>query len=237
MSERPNPDFQPTPETPAPVDVVGRQVASARRRRFIKMGAGVVPVALTLSSRPVLATNSQGKCFSASAWGSVQTLVGTNASTYTRKANNAPTVTCYTRAQWIEKYRYNNTDYSRCEGWRKNSINCADLKVSTVSKYTVGTACGNSSGTAGIPGNVTVWAALTGNYSNAKKAMLVAWLNYRVSGTTKTDVCVIDTFSTNQLTKLGNIVASGQGIGPDGKQWYAADVEKYLYDNFIGRLS
>ncbi|MFT7722601.1 MAG: hypothetical protein QM788_07190 [Roseateles sp.] len=237
MSEHQPNDSQPAPGAPAHVDVSARQAASERRRRFIKMGAGVVPVALTLSSRPVLATNSQGKCFSASAWGSVQTLVGTNASQYTRKAAAAPTVTCYTLAQWVAKYRTGKTDYASCDGWRKNSISCADLKVSTVKKYTVGSACGSANGTAGIGKNVKIWDALTGNYSAAQKAMLVAWLNYRISNTTKTDVCVIDTFSSNQLTTLGNIVAAGSGKGPDGKTWYAEDVRRYLESNFIGRLS
>lgn len=238
MSEHPSNESQATPEAPCNVDAAARQVASERRRRFIKAGAGVIPVALTLNSRPVLATNAKGKCFSASAWGSVQTLVNTNASTYTRKAANAPVVTCYTLAQWIAKYKnVYNVEYTTCDGWKKNSISCADLRVSTVSKYTVGSVCGSSSGTAGFGKDVTVWSVLTGNYSDVKKQMLVAWLNFRISSTTRTDVCVIDTFSSNQLTILGNIVAAGSGKGPDGKTWYAADVKRYLEDNFIGRLT
>jgi len=65
----------------------------------------------------------------------------------------------------------------------------------------------------------------------------VAWLNFRISTTTKTDVCVIDSFSSNQLTALGNIVKAGGGKGPDGKLWTPNDVKNYLHTNYIGRLS
>lgn len=235
MSERQTSDPQSTPQAPAPVDAsASGSLASARRRRFIKAGAGVIPVALTLNSRPVLAT-TQGKCFSASAWGSVQTLVGTNASQYTRKAAKAPTVNCYTKTEWCAKDGYGNPT---CGGWKISAISCADLKLATVKAYTVSKACGTSGGTAGIAGNTSVWNALTGkSCSDAQKAVLVAWLNYRISSTTSTDVCVIDSFSTNQLTMLGNIVAMGGAKGPDGKWWTSTDVKNYLHNNYIGRLS
>ncbi|MEO6277169.1 hypothetical protein [Roseateles sp.] len=233
MSERQIHDPQSTPQAPAPVDASAGELASVRRRRFIKAGAGVIPVALTLSSRPVLAT-TQGKCFSASAWGSIQTLVGTNASQYTRKASKAPTVNCYTKAEWCATSNGNPT----CAGWKVSSISCANLQLNTVKAYNVTKACGTSSGTAGVGGNTSVWTALTGNScSDAQKAVLVAWLNFRISTTTSTDVCVIDSFSSNQLTTLGNIVRTGGGTGPDGKQWSPTNVKDYLHNNYIGRLS
>jgi len=234
MSERHLPDQQPTPQAPAPVDASAGDLASARRRRFIKAGAGVIPVALTLNSRPVLAT-SQGKCFSASAWGSIQTLVGTNASQYTRKATKAPTVNCYTKTEWCAKDTSGNPT---CGGWKISAISCADLKLATVKAYTVTKACGTSGGTAGVAGANSVWTMLTGTAcSDAQKAVLVAWLNFRISTTTSTDVCVIDSFSSNQLTTLGNIVKNGGGTGPDGKQWSTTNVKDYLHNNYIGRLS
>lgn len=234
MSERPINDPQPTPQVPAHVDASAGDLASARRRRFIKAGAGVIPVALTLTSRPVLAT-SQGKCFSASAWGSIQTLVNTTASQYTRKAAKAPTVTCYTRSEWCGVSGGSST----CYGWKANSISCPDLKTTTIRKYTVGNACGNtSSKTAGLSPTLSCLSVLNStSYSAPQKAVLVAWLNYRISGTTNTDVCVIDTFSTNQLKTLSNIVAAGGGVGPDGKYWSPTDVQNYLHNNFIGRLT
>ncbi len=235
MSERQINDPQSTPQAPAPVDASANALASARRRRLIKMGAGVIPVALTLSSRPVLAT-SQGKCFSASAWGSIQTLVGTAASQYVRKANNAPTVSCFTLSEWCGKSGSNPT----CTGWKANSINCANLNMSTVMAYTVGKACGNTTGpTAGMAQNLSCWTVLTSSsgYSQPQKAILIAWLNYRISGTTNTDVCVIDSFSTNQLVTLSNIVKNNGGTGPDGKPWTPAGVQTYLHNNFIGRLT
>jgi len=233
MSERPIHDPQSTPQASTPVDASAGNLGSARRRRLIKMGAGVIPVALTLNSRPVLAT-TQGKCFSASAWGSIQTLVGTNASQYARKSTNAPTVSCYTKAEWCATSNGNPT----CAGWKVSSISCANLALATVKSYTVSKACGSSGGTAGFNGGNSVWTMLNSpNYSDAQKAVLVAWLNFRISTTTKTDVCVIDSFSSNQLTALGNIVKAGGGKGPDGKLWTPNDVKNYLHINYIGRLS
>ncbi|PZP30178.1 MAG: hypothetical protein DI603_15580 [Roseateles depolymerans] len=239
MSDHPINDPQPTPSAPVSVDASAPDLASARRRRFIKMGAGVIPVALTLSSRPVLATNSQGKCFSASAWGSIQTLIGTNASQYTRKANNAPTVTCYTLAEWIAKA---SSTKASCGGWKITAISCADLSLTTVKKYSVYKACGSTGGTGGVGSSYSVWDMLSDSHptvrcSSAQKSLLVAWLNFRISGATRTDVCVIDSFSTNQLTLLGNIVAGTASRGPDGRIWTAADVQTYLERNYIGRLS
>jgi hypothetical protein len=233
MSEHQPNDPQPTPDAPVSVDVSARTLASARRRRFIKMGTGVIPVALTLASRPVLAT-SQGKCFSASAWGSIQTLVGTNASQYTRKASKAPTVTCYSKTEWCAVDVYGKPT---CAGWQVTAISCANLNLSTVRGYKVSQACGSSSGTAGVAGTNSVWDMLTGSTCSApQKAMLVAWLNYKISGVTSTDVCVIDSFTTNQLTALGNLVPNG-GTGPDGKPWTPAMVQDYLDKNYIGRLT
>lgn len=239
MSEHPINDPQPTPGAPVSVDVSAADLASARRRRFIKMGAGVIPVALTLTSRPVLATNSQGKCFSASAWGSIQTLIGTNASQYTRKASKAPLVTCYTKAEWITKA---NSSTAACGGWKITSISCTNLSLTEVKKYTVYKACGSTGGTGGVGSSYSVWDMLADSHptvrcSDPQKALLVAWLNFRISGTTRTDVCVIDSFSTNQLTLLGDIVAGKSSRGPDGRIWTAVDVQNYLANNFIGRLS
>ncbi|MDY0747260.1 hypothetical protein SNE35_22330 [Paucibacter sp. R3-3] len=232
MSERPNTDAQSVPATPA----------SARRRRFIKGGAGLIPVALTLNSRPVLATTTttaNGQCFSASAWGSMQALA-TNASQYTRLVNSGrvTTVACYDRATWCGKQTVNKVDYATCTGWKANRINCADLTLAKVKNYTVGQACGNSAGTAGIGGTVTCWDVVSGaaGCSQAQQAVIVAWLNCQITTTTNTETCVLDTYLKNQLTTLGNCVPNG-GIGPDGKTWRAVDVLNYLQNNKIGKVS
>jgi hypothetical protein len=236
MSERQIHDPQSTPPAPTPVDASAAGLASARRRRLIKMGAGAIPVALTLSSRPVLAT-SQGKCFSASAWGSIQN-VATTASTYTRKSTKAPTVTCYTKTEWCATTTGTSSGTPTCGGWKVAAISCSTS--SAVKNYTVTKACGTSAGTAGVVGTKLIWERLNASDTSCtphQKAMLVAWLNFRISGTTSTDVCVIDSFSSNQLTTLGNIVASGSGTGPDGKTWSKDNVKDYLDKNYIGRLT
>jgi hypothetical protein len=85
---------------------------------------------------------------------------------------------------------------------------------------------------------LSCWTVLTSSsYTSPQKAVLIAWLNYRISGTTNTDVCVIDTFSSNQLVTLSSIVANNGGKGPDGKVWTPNDVQTYLHNNFIGRLT
>ena len=232
MSERPNTDLQSAPAT----------LASTRRRRFIKGGAGLIPVALTLNSRPVLATTAttaNGQCFSASAWGSIQGLA-TNASQYTRLVNSGrvTTVTCYDRGTWCGKQTISKVDYATCTGWTANRISCADLKLDTIKKYTVAQVCGNPAGTAGIGGTVKCWDVVSGaaGCSQAQQSVIVAWLNCQITTTTNTETCVLDTYLKNQLTTLGNCVPSG-GTGPDGKIWQAQDVLNYLQNNKIGKVS
>jgi hypothetical protein len=246
MSERQINDPQSTPQAPASVDAsAASALASARRRRFIKGGAGLIPVALTLNSRPVLATSSNGACFSASAWGSIQGLAATT-SQYVRQSGRAQQVTCYTKAEWCGKAsawdskNKKNRDKATCGGWMVTKISCADAWLDTVKTYTVAKACGGTASAGGLAGGASAWDCLTATASTdqakAQQALLVAWLNCQISQTTRTDVCVIDTFNTNQLTILSNCVASGSAgaKGPDGKTWTATMVLNYLQKNFIG---
>lgn len=221
MSERQIHDPQSTPEAPAGAAAAADQLASARRRRFIKMGAGAVPVGLTLASRPVLATN----CMSASAWGS--TLGATTTSQYAR-ARQTGISGVWTLTDW-------KRSSPACSGWSNTALGCdTATKRST---YQVGTLCGTSI-PAGLLTTTPVWNVLNGTSTTVsakfQRAMLVAWLNYKISSSVRT--CVTDPTrpSWNQLTALGQITTSG-GKGPDGKWWTQQTVIDYLFNNYVSR--
>lgn len=226
MSERHINDPQPTPQAPAFVDAAAQQLASARRRSFIKMGSGIVPVAMTLSSRPVMATN----CMTASAWGSTMGGTVTNTSSYARASAKSTLISgAYTLASWKG---VNTAGSPNCAGWA--SVPCTT--TSAVQSYTLQTLCGG--GTAGLAANTKVWDVLvtttTDVTSKYRRAMCVAWLNFKVSSSVS--VCVKDPARStyNALTILGAIGAAG-GTGPDGKVWSQQNVIDYLSANYISR--
>lgn len=216
MSERQINDPQPAPQAPASVDLAAQQLASARRRRFIKMGAGAVPVALTLASRPVMATN----CMSASAWGSNMGVTTTSQYAHARKVLISGT---YTLTTWKT---------AGCGGWTSTAITANSKRYDT---YTVTDLCGTNipKGTKAIAGNSVVSTILKdSSYSEFQRAMLVAWLNYKVSSSVQS--CVVDSTrpSVNQLAVVGAIPTIG-GTGPDGKFWTQAKVVDYLTANYL----
>lgn len=231
MSERPINDPQSTPQAPASVDASAQQLASARRRHFIKMGSGIVPVALTLSSRPVMATN----CMTASAWGSTMGGTVTNTSSYARASAKSTLISgAFTLSQWKAVDTSTTPNKAACGGWKNASINCTTL--TSVKSYTVQSLCGG--GTAGLAGTTKVWDVLvttgTDVTSKYRRAMCVAWLNLKVSSSVA--ACVKDPARStyNALTILGAI-GSGGGTGPDGRTWSQQNVIDYLYANYISR--
>lgn len=235
MSERQINDPQSTPQAPASVDAAARQLASARRRRFIKMGGAVVPTALTLASRPVMAWH----CNTASTWGSVQ---GLNNSAYARSRQENVTWIVdetYTVANWVA-----NTGRGGLASlpWTLTPLSCStDPKVSKFyQNYTVAQLLSpDSASIYGITDTSdSVWRILkndtkypikAGNTSNEfTRLMLAAWLNYRVLSSTL-DRCLKPTKTTNTLVKLG----SRTFVGPTGKRWYEAEVITYLKGNYV----
>lgn len=231
MSERQINDPQSTPQAPAPVDVAAHQLASARRRRFIKMGSGIVPVAMTLASRPVMATN----CMTASAWGSTMGGTVTGTSSYTRALAKTTVISgAYTLNQWKAVRTTVTPNTATCGGWKNTAISCTTLD--SVKLYTVQSLCGG--GTAGLTGTNKVWDVLTSTgtdvTSKYKRAMCVAWLNLKVSSTVA--ACVKDPMRStyNALAILGAI-GTGGGVGPDGRTWSQQNVIDYLYANYISR--
>lgn len=239
MSERQINDPQSAPTVPTPVDATARQLASARRRRFIKLGGAAVPTALTLASRPVMAWH----CNTASTWGSAQ---GMSNSSYTRSQDTTrlfPDET-YTLSCWLNNTTRANLS-SNPWGRAPLSRNTTSSSSSTYYKnYTVAQLLsGMSASILGVSTADTVWSILNGTpkklASNGtlvggsstcgefQKLMLVAWLNFRVLNSTL-NKCLMPG-QTNSLVKMG----IAQYVGPTGATWSQADVVKYLKQNWI----
>ncbi len=241
MSERQINDPQSTPQAPASVDASARQLASARRRRFIKLGGAAVPTALTLASRPVMAWH----CNTASTWGSAQ---GMSNSSYTRSQDATrlfPDET-YTTTCWLN----NSTRATlNTNPWAQSPLSCNTTDMSKATHYKFYTVAQLLAGTGATITNVstadTVWSILNGTSQKPKtpfdgtfvpgtstcgefqKLMLVAWLNFRVLNSTL-NKCLMPG-ATNALVKLGNTTY----VGPTGVQWDQPTVIKYLKKNFV----
>lgn len=245
MSERQINDPQSTPQAPASVDASARQLASARRRRFIKLGGAAVPTALTLASRPVMAWH----CNTASTWGSAQ---GQSNSSYTRSQDATrlfPDET-YTTSCWI-----NNSARATLGGnpWGLTPLSCDTnpahykqanyFKNYTVTQLLAGTG---ASGITGISTGDTVWSILNGTAQQTdpvkgygyfvpgtstcgefQKLMLVAWLNLKVQSAVLNQ-CLVPG-STNVLVNMSTV----NYIGPTGAKWDQATIVTYLKKNFI----
>ncbi|MFN3862141.1 MAG: hypothetical protein ACK4R2_11805 [Roseateles sp.] len=220
MSEHPSKDSQPTVGAPTSVDVSAQQLASARRRRFIKMGAGAVPVAMTLASRPVMATN----CITASAWGSVQGLVGT--SQYNRAISKKVVISgAYTLSAW-------SNSSNICAGW--NTLGCNTTNKRT--NYRLSTLLNGSgvTSTAGLSdGTLKVWTILTSpnTYTTYQRTMIAAWLNWRISTTSQACLASTTDSTVNRLIDLGSIPPAGTRLW--GKMWQQADAVTYLTSNYL----
>lgn len=242
MSERQINDPQPTPQALASVDASVRQLASARRRRFIKLGGAAVPTALTLASRPVMAWH----CNTASTWGSAQ---GMSNSSYTRSqdATRLFQDETYTTACWLNN---SGRSYLSSSPWTRSPLSCSTVstnskyyKAYTVGQLLSGTTC---SGILGVNNNDCVWHILNGvakkpastpfsggfvagssSCGEFQKLMLVAWLNYKVLNSTLTK-CLAPG-STNVLVKM----SSASYVGPTGAMWDQATIIKYLKKNFV----
>jgi hypothetical protein len=229
MSEHPSNDSLPTPEASAFVDVSAHALASARRRRFLKVGTGVVPVALTLASRPVMAT----QCLSASAWGSFQGLAVNN-SQYTRLQKKSVKLSgTYSLSAWCGV----NGSTPSCSGWARIPSCTSSTGIKA---YAVSSLCAGVTIPTGLTGSLKVWDVLTKKvggtyaYSSYQRSMVCAWLNYRSQASGTVSRCVVDsTRGLNQLNLLSAIPSGGTGKGPDGKPWSQDKVITYLQTNWL----
>lgn len=223
MSSLNDPDLTPARHTP-----------SQRRRRLIKLGAGSVPVALTLASRPVFAAS---QCNTTSAWGSAILMNG-GASVRARATSTQLTASGWTmRAitgnlaqtgvgggippwQVIYNQRYNGTQH---DGLTDSQYAQMHLLVSDVFP-------GGLSGYAGTP--TTVYDVLLAN-SNTKDfvpCLLAARIN-ALYGSASISQCLSNQKGEDLLAQM----ATGQFLPSNGgsTSWNKDDIILYLLKNSI----
>ena len=219
------------PATPATPDrpVEGRASASsadarfASRRRLLKAGATGVPVALTLTSRPVLAWH----CNTASAWGSAQ--MTPNQSTTARNAANQLADNTWSITDW----QNNSTGVVGTYPWVKLGTQSSTNGVTSNSKkYTIASLFSNTGGTypTGLMGTDTVWDKIM-NGSTFQKYMIVAKLNAKLIPSVAT---CLKSDGVDQLQYM--LDGSYAPSNLKGTQtWGQGQIQTYLYENYIVR--
>ena len=188
MSERPINDSQPTPQAQAPVDAAARQLASARRRNFLKIGGAAVPTVLTLASRPVMAWD----CNTASMWGSVQGISTAHSSFLRARVKVGAKSTyfadeTYTKANWCA----NSTRAGLATPWGALGValgkpagwtDFKSLKISNVVPSPI----------FGVTLSNNLWSYLNAGADEYGYLMVVAWLNYVTLGQTGTGCWLVE---------------------------------------------
>lgn len=235
MSERQINDPQSTPQAPTPVDAAA-QLASARRRRFLKIGGAAVPTALTLASRPVMAWD----CNTASMWGSVQGISLAHSSYLRSQVKTGVKQSLwadetYTKANWCGNTSRTGLPASpwvalgsalgKPAGWNAfKSLVISDVVPSPIFGVTLSN---------------NLWNYLNAGADEYGYLMVVAWLNYVTLGKTGTilglEKC-LKPQSTVSLTWMGT--AGGTTVtGPDGRAWNRQRVIDYLKANYVARAA
>ena len=219
-------DDQPPLQSKAP---------SSSRRRLIKLGAGAVPVALTLASRPVFAA---GTCNTTSAWGSAILRNGVS-SVQARAALTAVPDPVWSLSQllndmsvtgvgggtnpWTKIYNQNFPGASVPAGQTKSTVAQAKLKVSTL--FPLGVSAYHDTAD-----NVFAYLQAHKSTSNFVTAMLVARINY-IFGGTGVSQCLT---SSQDPDVLG---AMALGRFPSGSSsnssWTTTNILDYLSKNGI----
>jgi hypothetical protein len=220
-----------TPQSSATPTPVAGSVVSQRRRRFIQ--AGVVPIGLTLASRPAMAWH----CNSTSAWGSAILRDG-GASVKARAAaavveNNE----CWFVTNWtnntgrgqvlngVKPWTCVNPKFFRSKSASDVAYAQANLKVSQL----------YPGGLSGVSGTKKVFevVAASGTYG---AAMCVARLNVLLAGTggAKIAQCTV-TSAGDMLDQMAK--PNFKPSNSSGAAWTTGQIQQYLSDNYIARVS
>ncbi len=215
-----------TPQSSATPAPAAGSVVSQRRRRFIQ--AGVVPVGLTLASRPAMAWH----CNTTSAWGSAVLRNG-GASVQARAdlavINNTE---CWTITNWN-----NNSGRSSVRGgtapwtlvintWYAGKSLSYARNALTVAKVYPG-------GLKNVASTAKVSDLLKNDPAGYGTMMLVARLNTLFAGNNVAQ-CVVSSTGQDMLVQMAS-------QGPDvfkpanstGAAWTATDFRNYLYGNWL----
>nr|WP_316639028.1 hypothetical protein [uncultured Roseateles sp.] len=198
----------------------------ARRRRFIKLGASAVPVAMTLASRPVMAW----ECHTTSAWGSAQ-LTNMTGSAKTRLDDTAVhSAECWYVTDWM-------SSSSTAPCWRALTTKCygsskscdygrSNCKISDIFPL----------GLSGVsnPTTKTAYSIITGTDAFAK-AITVARLNSIYgAGASNITLCVF-TNGKDQIQEMARLGALYAPPNNTGVTWSKTDITTYLYNSWIAR--
>lgn len=226
------PQVPDSPDTPDPHDEAGPlpgadAARQQRRRLLLRAGAGVVPVTLTLASRPVRAWH----CNTSSAWGSAQ--VNPNASTTAR--NEAKDLDDET---WtIYNWKTNTTRAGLSYPWSKVKTKWGFSSTSTAkSSLTVSQVFG-ATAPSGLAAGDKIFKLLNDQtnsggprtVSDFQKYMIVAKLNAtfipNVASCLKSN-------GTDQLAEMIDGTYQPSNIHTTGP-WSQATIMQYLTDNWI----
>jgi hypothetical protein len=234
VSEQTDSSSADTAHLTASAEAAATRARFERRRRLLKVGAGAAPVALTLSSRPVLAWH----CNTASAWGSAQMLP--NQSTTARNSVTQLSDDTWTVTNWCTNSTGIGTlglPWSKLAGKPIESpltLYGTGLKAGTprnafVAGYTCTTLFGSSPLPAGCTGGQTVWSVLKSG-SQFQQRMVAAKLNAKLI--TNVAAC-LKSNGTDQLSLMMN----GSYTPPNAKAttWGQSQIITYLDTNYIAK--
>lgn len=215
-------------DTSTPTAAPAPAVASPRRRRLLQ--AGVVPVGLTLASRPVMAWH----CNTTSAWGSAVLRNGGASVKARADAAILRSTECWTIANWCDNTVRGEVSTTKPWVFVANGIWPGRGKTDDYArtKLTIGQIF--PSGLYGCGSGDNVLTTLKANKSNFKGYMIVARLNTMYAGN-RVNECL--------LSNGEDMVVEMAKTGPNkfkprnstGAAWTEKEILTYLFDNYIVR--
>jgi hypothetical protein len=222
----------PSESSPSEVVVAPEAVADkllASRRRLLKLSGVAAPVALTLTSRPVMAWH----CNTTSAWGSAQ--INPNQSTSARNTNNQLGNETWTIANWKD----NTTRVGLGMPWTSlgNAFGVAihTSNPSSANYYKNLTAAWLFASVglpSGLVGTDKLWDKIC-NGSQWQKYMIVARMNTILIANVKS--CLTSSNHADQLKLMATGTYSPSNLG--GVVWDQAMIMQYLEQNWIVRAA
>ncbi len=199
------------------------------RRRLIKLGGAAAPLALTLTSRPVMASY----CNTTSAWGSAQ--INPNQSTTARNVNNQLVNDTWTIANWKD----NTTRAGLALPWASlaqafgRPIQTANPNGANYYKDLTAAWLFASVGLpAGLAANDKLWDKIA-NGSQWQQYMIVARMNTILIPNVKS--CLASSTQVDQLKLMATGSYEPSNLG--GVVWNQAMIMQYLEQNWIVRAA
>ncbi|MCC6250810.1 MAG: hypothetical protein IT499_24020 [Rubrivivax sp.] len=237
--------------TPTPDLAEQARLQRERRRRFIRLGAGSVPVGLTLTSRPVMAWH----CYTTSAWGSQRADgVAAGTSVYNRLERNVGTTRINNDECWYITNWQNNSGRTggparyQKQPWmfvgdqlrsrsKPGGGSYSNYEQSEYAKNTLTVAAVFPNGLVGCAGSTKCWSLISNGVSSLADYLLIAGLNRKYAETFHQQVmnqCLNPTSYTgpDQLDQMAKL---GTAYKPPGRSvaWDAADIKTYLSASYL----